>query len=62
MKQISSTRLEVRVTIKSVFSRERFGKNVQVVIPLPSNTANCKTTVAAGKAKYKASKSALVWT
>jgi AP-2 complex subunit mu-1 len=62
VKQISKTRLEIRVTIKSVFSKERFGKQVQVIIPLPSNTAECKTTVASGRAKYKSSKSALVWT
>jgi len=62
VRELSKTKLEVKVTIKSVFHSRLFGKNVVVKIPCPSNTAKCKIHVAQGKAKYKAEKGAIVWT
>jgi AP-2 complex subunit mu-1 len=61
VKEVSKTRLEVRVTIKSVFNHRLFGKNVIVKIPLPPNTAKCSLRVGAGSAKYKATRSAIIW-
>ncbi|KAF0982260.1 hypothetical protein FDP41_011665 [Naegleria fowleri] len=62
VREVSKTKLEVKVTIKSVFHSRLFGKNVIVKIPCPSNTAKCKIHVAQGKAKYKAEKGAIIWT
>ncbi|KAG2378757.1 hypothetical protein C9374_007905 [Naegleria lovaniensis] len=62
VREVSKTKLEVKVTIKSVFHARLFGKNVIVKIPCPSNTAKCKIHVAQGKAKYKAEKGAIIWT
>jgi AP-2 complex subunit mu-1 len=62
VRELGKTRLEVQVTVKSVFHNKLVGKNVVVKIPTPKNTAKCKIIVAAGSAKYKAEMSAIVWT
>jgi AP-2 complex subunit mu-1 len=62
VKEISRTRLDVKVAIKSNFAREQqFGVNVKINIPLPKNTAVCKIFVQAGKAKYTPEVGAIVW-
>jgi len=61
VREVSKTRLEVQVTVRSVFNNRLFGKNVVVKIPCPKNTAKCKIHVASGKAKYKAETSAMHW-
>lgn len=61
VREIGKTRLEVQVTVKSVFHSRLFGKNVVVKIPCPKNTAKCKIHVGSGKAKYRAEESAIVW-
>lgn len=62
VREVGKTRIEVQVTIKSVFHEKLYGKNVIVKIPVPKNTAKCKVHVAAGKAKHKGEESAIVWT
>eukprot|EP00761_Pharyngomonas_kirbyi_P013049 gb/GECH01013076.1/.p1 GENE.gb/GECH01013076.1/~~gb/GECH01013076.1/.p1 ORF type:complete len:431 (+),score=76.08 gb/GECH01013076.1/:1-1293(+) len=57
----SSTRIEVQLTIKSQFSARLFGKNVQVLVPLPHNTAKVKANTAIGSAKYKPEEGGLLW-
>jgi AP-2 complex subunit mu-1 len=45
VRELGKTRLEVQVTIKSVFNSRLFGKNVTVIIPTPKNTAKCNIRV-----------------
>jgi AP-2 complex subunit mu-1 len=62
VREVSKTRYEVQVTIKSVFQNRLFGKNVVVKIPTPKGTAKCKIHVATGKGKYRPEASAIHWT
>jgi len=61
VRELGKTRLEVQVTIKSVFNSRLFGKNVTVIIPTPKNTAKCNIRVLVGKASYNSSTSSIVW-
>jgi AP-2 complex subunit mu-1 len=61
VREVSKTRYEVQVTIKSVFQNRLFGKNVVVKIPTPKGTAKSKVHVATGKAKYRPETSAIHW-
>jgi len=61
IRELGKTRLEVQVTVKSVFNSRLFGKNVSVIIPTPKNTAKCDIRVLEGKASYQSSNSAIVW-
>jgi AP-2 complex subunit mu-1 len=61
VRELGKTRLEVQVTVKSVFNQRLFGKNVQVTIPTPKNTAKCDIRVSVGKASYDPGKSAIIW-
>jgi AP-2 complex subunit mu-1 len=61
VREIGKTKLEVDVTIKSVFNARLFGKNVQIKIPLPKNTAKCKISCTAGSAKYKPEFNGIIW-
>lgn len=61
VREIGKTRLEIQMTVKSVFDAKLYGKNVNVKVPVPKNTANCKISVAAGSAKYKPEVNAIVW-
>jgi len=61
VREVSKTRYEVQVTIKSVFQNRLFGKNVVVKIPTPKGTAKCKIHVATGKAKYRPETSSIHW-
>mmetsp|Transcript_6287 Transcript_6287/g.10767 ORF Transcript_6287/g.10767 Transcript_6287/m.10767 type:complete len:434 (-) Transcript_6287:643-1944(-) len=55
------TRLECNVTVKSLFSSKLQSASVVVLVPVPDNTSKAKILVTAGKAKYDATKKALVW-
>jgi len=61
VRELGKTRLEVQVTVKSVFNSRLFGKNVAVIIPTPKNTAKCNINVLFGSASYNSSMSAIVW-
>lgn len=61
IKELSRTRLDVKIAVKSNFQREQMGNSVKVIIPLPKNTALCKIFVQAGKAKYTPEQDAIVW-
>jgi len=61
VKEHSKTRLEVKVAVKSNFSRTMFGTTVKVMIPMPKNTAVCKIFTQTGKAKYTPEVDAIVW-
>eukprot|EP00803_Ostreobium_quekettii_P001696 evm.model.scf_3664.1 EVM.evm.TU.scf_3664.1 scf_3664:1961-7119(+) len=55
------TRVEANVTIKSNFSSALFALNVVVTVPVPGNTSKATTMVTAGRAKYDATKNAIIW-
>lgn len=59
--EIGRTRIEVDVKVKSMFPFKLFAQNVTIIIPMPKNTALVRVTSSAGKAKYKAEQSAIVW-
>lgn len=62
VRELGSLRVEVQVTVKSVFNARLFGKNVVVKIPVPPNTAQVRSHVTTGSAKYAAEQSAILWT
>lgn len=57
----SDSRTEFKVTVKSKFLGEVTGKDVEISIPVPKNTATAKIYVQHGKAKYFPNKNAIVW-
>lgn len=55
------TRVECNVNVKATFSSKLFATNVVVLVPVPEHTARANILVTAGRAKYDATKKALVW-
>jgi hypothetical protein len=58
--ELGRTRIECNVTVKSTFSSKMFALNVVVLVPVPDYTAKANILVTTGKAKYDATKKALV--
>lgn len=58
--ELGRTRIECNVTVKSTFSSKMFALNVVVLVPVPDYTAKANILVTNGKAKYDATKKALV--
>eukprot|EP01135_Chromosphaera_perkinsii_P003785 Nk52_evm31s255 gene=Nk52_evmTU31s255 len=61
VKDISSSRIEAKVVVKSMFSPKLFGTNIQLLIPTPTSTANVSVHCSSGKAKYKAAENGIIW-
>jgi AP-2 complex subunit mu-1 len=59
--EVSKTRVEYKVSVRSLFNAKILGQNVVLKIPTPTNTANTKIVVSAGKAKYVGSENCIVW-
>ena len=59
--ELGRTRLEVQVSLKSLFDARFFGTNVVCKIPAPPNTAATTITVSVGKAKYEPEEGFIVW-
>ncbi|KAH6583411.1 hypothetical protein BASA50_010289 [Batrachochytrium salamandrivorans] len=59
--ELSPTRVEFRIAVKSLFSSKVFAQNIVIKIPTPLNTASTKINVTAGKAKYNGSENCMVW-
>jgi len=55
------TRMELTATVKSSYSSKLVAINMVVLVPVPENTAKANILVTVGKAKYDATKKALVW-
>jgi hypothetical protein len=49
------------IQIKSTFSSKLLATGVVVLVPVPENTSKATILVTAGRAKYDATKKALVW-
>lgn len=61
IKELGRTRLEANVAVKSLFGPKLFALGVVVLVPVPDNTAKANILVTSGKAKYDATKKAIVW-
>lgn len=61
VKEISKTRLDIHVSIKSTFKEGIDGQNVKVKIPVPKNTAVVECIVQKGRAKYYPEEEAVIW-
>ncbi|GFR47859.1 hypothetical protein Agub_g9668 [Astrephomene gubernaculifera] len=59
--EVGRTRLEAAVSVKANFSHKLQAGPVVVLVPVPDNTASAKLLVTAGRAKYDATRKALVW-
>ncbi|KAJ3008753.1 hypothetical protein HKX48_008370 [Thoreauomyces humboldtii] len=59
--EISKNRMEFKVSVRSQFSSKIFAQNVQLKIPVPTNTSGVRCLVTAGKGKYVGSENAIVW-
>jgi hypothetical protein len=60
IKELGRTRLEANVAVRALFGPKMFALGVAVLVPVPDNTAKCHISVTAGKAKYDATKKAIV--
>lgn len=60
IKELGRTRLEANVAVKSLFGPKMFALGVVVLVPVPDNTAKATISVTSGKAKYDATKKAIV--
>ncbi|GBF91132.1 AP-2 complex subunit mu [Raphidocelis subcapitata] len=61
VKELGRTRLEAAVSVRALFGPKLFGLSVVVLVPVPDNTAKAAISVTTGKAKYDATKKAIVW-
>jgi len=59
--EVSKSRVEYKISVRSLFSNKLFAQNVVIKIPTPLNTANTKISVNAGKGKYVGSENCFVW-
>ncbi|KAI9197194.1 adaptor complex AP-3 domain-containing protein [Polychytrium aggregatum] len=59
--EVSKTRVEFKVSVRSQFSSKVFAQNIVVCIPVPTNTASTKIRVTSGKAKYNGSENCFIW-
>ncbi|GKT31564.1 AP-2 complex subunit mu [Aduncisulcus paluster] len=57
----SKTKIEIKLTIRSLFPGISTAENVTIFIPVPKTTANVFLDGTAGKAKYEPGKAAIVW-
>lgn len=61
VKERSKTRVEIKITVKSTFSRTLVGTHVKVKVPVPKNTAVVKARAQTGRAKYYPEHEAIIW-
>eukprot|EP00878_Enallax_costatus_P013204 GHUV01013801.1.p1 GENE.GHUV01013801.1~~GHUV01013801.1.p1 ORF type:complete len:245 (+),score=58.60 GHUV01013801.1:548-1282(+) len=61
VKELGRTRLEANVSVRSLFGAKMFALNTVVLVPVPDYTAKCTILVTTGKAKYDATRKAIVW-
>ena len=61
VREVGRTKLEVKVVIKSNFKPSLLAQKIEVRIPTPLNTSGVQVICMKGKAKYKASETAIVW-
>ena len=57
----TSTRVEIKVTVKADFHNKMVGNDVVISVPTPKNTAVCKVQAQHGRAKYEPAHNAILW-
>jgi AP-2 complex subunit mu-1 len=60
VKELGRTRVEANVAVRSLFGPKLFALSVVVLVPVPDNTSRAAISVTTGKAKYDATKKAIV--
>jgi len=61
IKESSKTHVSLDINVRSLFGETQFAENVRIKIPVPKNTAVCKTRCTSGSAKYHPEHSAILW-
>ncbi|QDZ24782.1 subunit mu of clathrin/coatomer adator AP-2 complex [Chloropicon primus] len=61
IKDVGRSRIEVRVTIKSLYASKLMAMRCLVKIPVPKYTAKARFDMAGGKCKYDAASNMLIW-
>ncbi|KAL7667648.1 hypothetical protein ACOME3_010532 [Neoechinorhynchus agilis] len=61
IREVSKTRLDVKVILKSNFKPSLIGQKIELRIPTPPSTCGVQLMSMKGRAKYKASENAVVW-
>jgi len=61
VRDISRTKMEVKVVLKSHFKPTLLAQKIEIRIPTPLNTSGVQVLCMKGKAKYKAADNAIVW-
>jgi len=61
VRDISRTKMEVKVVLKSHFKPTLLAQKIEIRIPTPLNTSGVQVICMKGKAKYKAADNAIVW-
>jgi AP-2 complex subunit mu-1 len=59
--EISTSRVEFKICIKSQYAANIFAQNVVVKVPTPTNTSSTNINVPFGKAKYNGGENAIIW-
>jgi len=60
-KELSKSRLEIKITVKANFGRDTIADDVKIKIPVPKSTAYTKTEPQVGRAKYYPEESSIIW-
>lgn len=61
VRELSRTKLEAKIVIKSTFTEALVAWNVELRLPIPSNCSGVKVITTKGKAKYQTRDNVLVW-
>lgn len=61
VREPSSTQMEIKLVLKSLFKAALTAQKIEVRIPVPPNTSGVKIITLKGKAKYKTGENAIVW-
>lgn len=59
--EIGRKQVDAQVTIKALYEHKMVGGSILVRVPTPPNTAHCTIKVSSGKARYRATHSAIMW-
>ncbi|KIH68692.1 adaptor complexe medium subunit family protein [Ancylostoma duodenale] len=60
-REVSKSKLELKVVLKAEYKQNLVGQKIEVRIPTPPNTCGATLLCMKGKAKYKSGENAIVW-
>eukprot|EP00940_MAST-03C_sp_MAST-3C-sp2_P000984 g984.t1 len=61
IEEIGGSRMQINIKVTANYSDKLFAQKVVFKIPMPPNTAICKTKVSGGRAKHDGTQHAIVW-